>query len=232
MQVIKDSYLKYLCTHRRSNEKLKILHGAIANDLQNQLGSNFLIKSYGIGDNKENKMKGRYIDKQVDIFVGKNNQSAHNSELGGIAIKFIMSNYSQNSNNYFESMLGETANIRSCNKAYFQIIILPEQLPYFSSSDQITKIETITAHNLNKYTKLSNDNTNEFMHTPNKTLLYLIKTPNLDTNATKTREDFAKARLQNFQCTTSEQQFEFGNTVIYNDYEQFISKVSYYFLSI
>jgi hypothetical protein len=29
-------------------------------------------------------------------------------------------------------MLGETANIRSNQKAYFQIVILPENLPYLA----------------------------------------------------------------------------------------------------
>ena len=34
-----------------------------------------------------------------------------------------MQNYSQNSVNYFENMLGETANIRSNNKTYIEKII-------------------------------------------------------------------------------------------------------------
>jgi hypothetical protein len=42
-----------------------------------------------------------------------------------------MQNYSQNSNNYFENMLGETANIRSSNIPYFQIFIIPDEIPYY-----------------------------------------------------------------------------------------------------
>jgi len=129
-------------------------------------------------------------EKQADICIYRENK-----ELGGIAVKFIMSNYSQNSNNYFESMLGETANIRSGGKAYFQIIVLPEQLPYFSNGDDISEIETVTSHYLSKYIKLSDDNPKTYMHTPDKTLLYLIKTSHIDTKTVKTREQFVKFLL-------------------------------------
>jgi len=228
IKVLEQSYVEYLNTHRRSNAKLKILHGAIARDLQNRLGKNFAVVSYGIGSGKESKLSGRYFNKQVDIAVCKKDV-----ELGGIAVKYIMSNYSQNSNNYFEDMLGETANIRSGNKAYFQVIILPEQVLYFSKTDDIAKTENITEHNLTKYIKLSNDNTSEYMHTPNKTLLYLIKTPNIDIAKVKTREQLKTYLLTGeIKIETSKQIYNFGNTVIYNNYDNFMEKITHYFLSL
>lgn len=113
LDIIKQSFKKCLETSTRSNKKLKILHGAIAKDLQEKLGNNFKIYSLGYGNDREEKIQGRYINKDVDIVVENNGLKI------GIALKFIMGNYFQNSNNYFENMLGETANIRSSNIPYF-----------------------------------------------------------------------------------------------------------------
>ena len=62
----------YLQTSARSNEKLKILHAKIATDLTQKLGNEFEIKSYGVGDGKEESLVGRYYDKAVDISVLQN----------------------------------------------------------------------------------------------------------------------------------------------------------------
>lgn len=226
LEVLKRSYFKYLEFGERSNEKLKVLHGAIANDLKARLGNEFIVRAYGIGDEREGKLSGRYMDKTVDISVVKRDR-----ELGGVAVKYIMSNYSQNSNNYFESMLGETANIRSSEKAYFQIIVLPEQLPYYSKSGEITKIEIVTPNNLSKYIKLSNDNTNAYLHTPNKTLFYLIKTPNIDRVRIKTKEQLTEFLYDNLTISASSMAVSFGHTIIHNDYNDFITKIAHHFLS-
>src|SRR5690554_590456 len=108
LEATKKSFITSLETGPRSNEKLKVLHGFIAEDLQNRLGKEYIVKSLGFKDGKEEKITGRYMDKNVDITVIKNKK-----KIAGVAVKFVMSNYSQNSNNYFENMLGETANIRS-----------------------------------------------------------------------------------------------------------------------
>ena len=88
LTVVRDSFKKFLETGSRSNEKLKILHGAIANDLLQRLGN-------------EETIDGRYLDKKVDITILKDG-----NPIAGIGVKFVMQNYSQNSNNYFENMLG------------------------------------------------------------------------------------------------------------------------------
>ena len=123
LECITKSFLKFLDTGSRSNEKLKILHGAIAKDLSIRLGDNYQIKSLGFSDNKEGKIKGRYIDKDVDITIYKDSEP-----IAGIGVKFVMQNYAQNSNNYFENMLGETANIRSNRIPYFQIFITSKEV--------------------------------------------------------------------------------------------------------
>lgn len=65
------------------------------------------------------KVKGKYYDKDIDITVTKDNKP-----VMCIGIKFITSNYKQNTNNYFENMMGETANIQALkNLPYFQLIV-------------------------------------------------------------------------------------------------------------
>ena len=90
-----------------------------------------------------------------------------------------MQNYSQNSNNYFENMLGETANIRAAKCPYFQIFIILDKLPYYKkdTTKSIQKWETFTEHNASKYVTLSKDNIDVFFHTPNKTLIYVVHMP-------------------------------------------------------
>ena len=112
----------------RSTAKLKSLHGHIANDLKNILGEDYNVKSQGIGDDREGTIEGKYYPKKVDITIYKENKP-----IAGYAVKFVMRNYSQNSNNYFENMLGETANIRMNSIPYFQIFIIFDKVPYYKS---------------------------------------------------------------------------------------------------
>jgi len=85
-----------LRTHPRSNKKLITLRGSIANDIKNRLGREYKIKSLGVGNAKEGKVDGRYMEKIVDILISKNE-----NDIAGIAVKFVMNNYSHNFNNYF-----------------------------------------------------------------------------------------------------------------------------------
>jgi hypothetical protein len=95
--ILKQSFFTYLRTSPRSNQKLVILHGAISNDLQSRLGYEYEVHSLGINQGREMIAKGRYMDKKVDITITNKGKI-----LAGLAVKFVMSNYSQNSNNYFE----------------------------------------------------------------------------------------------------------------------------------
>ena len=78
----------------RSNAKLKPLHGAIAQDLSVRLGAAYSIQSLGYGDEREATISGRYMDKKTDITIFQEGRP-----LCGIAVKFVMQNYAQNSNN-------------------------------------------------------------------------------------------------------------------------------------
>ncbi|MDO4696817.1 MAG: hypothetical protein Q4A49_04730 [Neisseria sp.] len=236
LTTIKKSFLTFLRGFEegkngsRSTEKLKILHGAIANDLATQLGTEYSIQSIGFEDDKEASIQGRYIDKKVDITILQNNQP-----IAGIGIKFVMQNYAQNSNNYFENMLGETANIQCCNIPYFQILVLPEKIPYFSSGRIFKKWEILTAEKIKKYLILSNDPQEQYLHTPAKTLLYIISlydTSEQNSENLAKNSDFFNYYKKNHIKLSNNFNYPFGKNVIFNNYEEFIKKITHRIQSI
>ena len=229
LSAINSSFQAYLKTGARSNEKLKVLHGFIAGALSEKLGQDFKIASLGWGEGKEQIIKGRYINKNVDIVVSRGD-----NVVAGIAVKFVMSNYAQNSNNYFENMLGETANIRCNGIPYFQVLILTQNAPYFENNGTISKIEEITENNLRKYHVLSADNSDLYFHSPDKTLLYVVKT----TVDTKTL--IGKNRASFIDLYAGHSEFEtcavagasFGENIVFNDFDKYIEKITRKILSI
>ena len=89
--------LRYIC--KQAQEAMKSLKFCTQKSLmiwRKKLGREFSIHAYGVGDGKEEKLKGRYYEKAVDIAVFK-----EGIECAGVAVKFVMSNYAQNANNYF-----------------------------------------------------------------------------------------------------------------------------------
>ncbi len=225
LTVVGSSFKKFLETGSRSNEKLKILHGAIARDLKERLGTGYYVQSLGVGNGKEMKLDGRYIDKVVDITILKGTQP-----IAGIGVKFVMQNYSQNSNNYFENMLGETANIRCANIPYFQIFIIPDKLPYYKNDGTIQKWEEFTRHNSSKYITLSNDDIQTSIHTPTKTLLFVVHFPEIRSHV-QDKNEYKRYYEQDESFEVCESPIEYGtfsSAVIHNDYDDFANKVVHY----
>ena len=143
-----------------------------------------------------------------------------------------LQNYSQNSNNYFENMLGETANIRTKGLPYFQIFIILDKIPYYNKKKEIKRWETFTGHNVEKYLILSYDNIDLYFHSPNKTLIYVVHIPDND-NLSTLDEYLNYYRLLDFSLVTSDNVYsDFGEAVIINDYETFIDKVYHTIMSI
>jgi len=239
--IIRESLHSFLYSHPRSNEKLKPLHGNIKNDLL------VLIKSEDIDtrdinlisldyDNKsEDIISGRYYDKAVDISIRKGL-----NPIGAIGVKFVMNNYMQNANNYFENMLGETANIRTANIPYFQIFILFEKMPYFQNGGKLSKWEEISEEtHLKKYIKLSEDDVLEYYHTPVLTLLSIISLPKEITENPniKDKETFNRILREMLDNNTLKLTYStkfsptiFKDNVILNDYANFLRRLVYYFL--
>lgn len=222
LHVISDSFSAFLTKGTsRSTDKLKPLHGAIAQDIAKRLGPEYQVWSQGYLYDSEAEMQGRYLNKKVDITI-----KHERKPVAGIAVKFVMQNYSQNSNNYFENMLGETANIRCNHCPYFQIFIILDRLPYYKRDKTISKWETFSDHNISKYVKLSQDDADIYFHTPNKTLIYVIHLPEPTINIRTQDEYLDYYRTHGHEFTlTSHIHDEFRSAVILNDYERFIEKV-------
>lgn len=221
LRVISNSFEEFVKSGTsRSTRKLKPLHGAIAEDIATRLGDDYTVISQGYGDDCEADIQGRYIDKMVDITIKKGAKA-----IAGIGVKFVMQNYSQNSNNYFENMLGETANIRAARCPYFQVFIILDKLPYYDSKKNIKRWETFTDHNVEKYETLSLDSADVFFHTPNKTLLYVVHIP--DNERLKTKDEYLKyySRMNVDVSLSKNADYAFGSSVILNDYETFMNKV-------
>lgn len=205
----------------RSTDKLKPLHGAIAQDIAERLGRDYEVWSQGYLYDKEADMQGRYVNKKVDITI-----KYKGNPVAGIAVKFVMQNYSQNSNNYFENMLGETANIRCSHCPYFQVFIILDRLPYYKKDKTISKWETFSDHNISKYVKLSQDDIDVYFHTPNKTLIYVVHLPNPSEDVETQEEYMNYYRTHGHSLTLSTHKYDaFRSAVILNDYELFIEKV-------
>lgn len=226
LRVIKESFAKYLAVGTsRSTAKLKTLHGHIASDLEELLGTGFSIQSQGYGNDKEGSIGGRYYPKNVDITILKNNKP-----VAGYAVKFVMRNYSQNSNNYFENMLGETANIRANSIPYFQVFIIFEKVPYYENGGKFKKYDIISTHNLDKYLELSKDDPSVFFHTPDKTLVVLIKLKEKALNYyfenSTDYADYYRSVLNDDDLMSYSTKISdpFNDSVIYNDYEDFINR--------
>jgi hypothetical protein len=227
---VKESFRLYLDTGARSNEKLKPIHSFIADALKQKLNDPELtFCSLRPGQRGgEKSVAGRYMDKNVDIAVCRGE-----NVLGAIGFKFVMSNYKQNSNNYFENMLGETANIR-CNRIpYFQVLVLLKELPYYDNSGKITRVEHINEHNLHKYIKLSEDNIEMFLHTPTKTLIYVVSlSDSLAGNHIANKAQYNAFFKNKDLSPDNEFNNLFQSGVVINDFEKFIEKVANYINSI
>lgn len=222
LTAVRDSFKRFLDSGTsRSTAKLKPLHGAISKDMNCRLAGRYVVKSQGWGDDRESIIKGRYIDKRVDIAIMRDEHA-----VAGIAVKFVMQNYSQNSNNYFEGMLGETANIRCNGIPYFQIFVILDKLPHYKRDKSISHWESVTNHNLEKYIALSSDDTQRYMHTPNKTLIYVIHIPEPATPVATLEEyrDYYKSIDLDIALGDIDAS-KFGQSVIVNDYALFADKV-------
>ncbi len=169
LKAISRSYINYKTYGARSTRKLEPIHKYITDVLKLIWGSDYSISSLEL-NNKEMVVDGKYYPKRIDITVTKNE-----NPIFCLGIKFITGNYKQNSNNYFESMMGETANIQALpNIKYAHLIILRRYTPYYTKNEPLnpSKIEKITQYDLIKYLKLMYDK--PYPHQPYLLCIYPI----------------------------------------------------------
>lgn len=72
-----------------------------------------------------------------------------------------------------------------------------------------------------------NDDTDLFLHTPNKTLLYVVKLPKPELQRDHKNDYYSHYRsLDNIVIEDSKQEYSsFGDAIIFNGYELFLKKV-------
>jgi hypothetical protein len=162
LKAISETFEAYNKYGARSNKKLIPIHKWFADMMENKLGTNYSVKS--LGKDGEYKLNGKYYPKTLDIAILKNQNI-----VATISFKFVTSNYKQNSNNYFENLLGETANIRRINVGFAHFLVLRAKTPYYDKNKgnlrgTQKKTEELTEKDLIKYIKLFKDM--DFPHKP------------------------------------------------------------------
>jgi hypothetical protein len=153
IKAVEQSFEKYKEKGARSTEKLKPLHKFVADTLATIWSEGF--KLHYMGDqNKEMKVEGKYYPKKIDITITKDDNL-----VLCIGIKFVTSNFKQNANNYFEKMMGETANIQVKGLPYAQLLVLQHKTPYYKRNETkvSSKKETTNDKDISKYQKLISD---------------------------------------------------------------------------
>jgi len=150
IESVKRSFENYNQYGKRSSRKVAPIHNYLANALSLVYGEGYEI--FCSERNNEFKATGKYYNKNIDITVVKDNKPVF-----CLGVKFITSNFKQNANNYFESMLGETANIQSNNIPYAHIIVFRKETPYYDKDGKVKKIEIIDDKDMTKYIKLMFD---------------------------------------------------------------------------
>jgi hypothetical protein len=151
---VEESFRMYKEHGSRSNAKLKPIHRYFADVLKSIWGNGFNVHYMGTTPKgaKEFTVAGKYYPKDIDITI-----THRNKPIFCLGIKFVTSNFKQNANNYFESMMGETANIQALGDLpYAHLIILRHETPYYekNETENPKKIEIINDKDIQKYLNL------------------------------------------------------------------------------
>ena len=213
IKAVEQSFKMYKLYGARSTAKLKPIHKFIAETLAEIFGKEYKLHFMG-NENKEMTVTGKYYPKDIDITISKNKEAVF-----CLGIKFVTSNYKQNANNYFENMMGETANIQATQIPYAQLIILRHKTPYYkkNETEMPSKIEIVNDKDIAKYLKLMYDQPQA--HRPNYLGIQLI---NIDEKTgtvmiTNLEKSFSKETSKLLQTKLSLSNF-FNEIETYQDY--------------
>ena len=125
-----DNIIKY---SKRSNKRIIPLHTFLGNNISKNI-------------KYEVKLKGLFNDKNVDLYSDYIKTAYE--------VKLIVCNYKQNSNNYFENMIGATINLKQNGYRVVQLVFIPKYLPHFNKEGILKSIEYISDRDIQKYEKL------------------------------------------------------------------------------
>ena len=171
LSAVMDSYERYKEAGPRSNKKLIPLHGWVSDEIKRELGDGYVIRSVQSGG--ELKIDGKYYSKNVDVSV-----EFKRHVVGVVNVKFVMSNYRQNANNYFENQLGETANLRRSNIAYGHLNLFTHPIPYFNKEGELQSEHRLNDDDIKKYSLLSEDHS--YPHSPNVQAICIFNVEGLE----------------------------------------------------
>ena len=172
LTAMQESYRMVLRHGVRSNEKTKVLHGWVQDELRRELGDEYTFTGQSPASAQEAGVAGMYYDKKVDVLVARDGE-----ELGVISVKFVISNYWQNSVNYLEQQIGETANLRRRNIVYGNLFCVTNPIPYKNRAGQIVRREAIRDNDIQRYARLRADH--EHIHAPQEMAIGIVE---LDTD--------------------------------------------------
>ena len=167
LTAMQQSYRMVQTYGTRSNQKIKVLHGWVQDELRRELGSNYTLTGQSLTSKHEENVDGMYYEKKVDVLVSRDGQ-----ELGVVSIKFVISNYWQNSINYFEQQIGETANLRRRNIVYGNLFCVTNPIPYKNRDGVITRNERVRDHDIQRYASLRSDH--EHIHAPDEMAIGVV----------------------------------------------------------
>lgn len=153
-QILRKCIELYFIHGSQSSEKLKPLHYFVNQTIQSLLPNDgrWRIVSYTPTSSHEASVPGYFNPKNVDVTVFYNNKP-----MGAVSVKFVMSNYSQNSINYFEAMLGECLNLKLVHPhmKFWHFFVCFDQVPYFDNKGNMVKMESASKGDLvNKFEKV------------------------------------------------------------------------------
>ncbi|MDD9823231.1 MAG: hypothetical protein OXU98_10180 [Gammaproteobacteria bacterium] len=204
IRAVRESYTAYNEHGARSNQKLRPLHQWVADEIQRLLGDGYSLQSLRKDDEGgEETVAGKYYDKTVDVSIAKDDAAP----MAIISIKFITSNFKQNANNYFEHLMGETANLRRGGIIFGHLMVLPTVVPYLKRGGAIAHEEHISNQHLQKYVKLGQDD--DYPHRPDAMGIGLISLPLDDlSDANKIKlADLTKMEISESVCAVLENEF-------------------------
>lgn len=167
LDAMRQSHQKVLDHGVRSKEKTKVLHGWVQDEMRRELGDEYGFTGQTPDSAREAKVSGMYYDKDVDVLIARDGQ-----ELGVISVKFVISNYWQNSVNYIEQQIGETANLRRRNIVYGNLFCVTNPIPYKNRRGEITRLERLRDHDVRRYANLRADY--EHAHAPDEMAIGIV----------------------------------------------------------
>ena len=142
LEIVSHSFFIYEQTgsNSRSNEKVKYLQNGIMSMMKDALVKLSLGELYQVKTEQIIKSINDAGEKRCDIIIYRDHEP-----VAIFPVKFIMSNYSQNKNNYFENLTGELCHLKWANPGLkiCPINIISSLIPYKKQGGIITKFERV-----------------------------------------------------------------------------------------